>query len=52
MLKMFLFKSSTAQEERLAMTRLHLPHVIVVRLYVRKSNVVIITPETVDTVGV
>ncbi len=29
------------------MTRLHLPHTIVVRLHVRKSNVVILTPETV-----
>ncbi len=27
-------------------TRLHLPHAIVVRLHVRKSNVVILTPET------
>ncbi len=26
--------------------RLHLPHAIVVRLHVRKSNVVILTPET------
>ncbi len=28
------------------MTRLQLPHAIVVRLHVRKSNVVILTPET------
>ncbi len=27
-------------------TRLHLPHAIVERLHVRKSNVVILTPET------
>ncbi len=27
-------------------TRLHLPHAIVVRLHVRKSNVVILTPGT------
>ncbi len=34
-------------------TRLNLPHVIVVRLHVRKNKVVIIlTPETVGTVGV
>ncbi len=44
-----------AQEERLAtspsfVTRLHLPHAIVVRLYVRKINIVILTPETAGTV--
>ncbi len=34
-------------------TRLHLPYAIVVRwLHVRKSNVVILTPETAGTVGV
>ncbi len=33
-------------------TRLHLPHAIVVGLHVRKSNVVILTPETADIVGV
>ncbi len=33
-------------------TRLHLPHAIVVMLHVRKSNVVILTPETAGTVGV
>ncbi len=30
------------------MTRLHLPHAIVVRLHVRKGNVVILTPETAE----
>ncbi len=49
--------SRNAQEEHLAtspslVTRLHLPHAIVVRLHVRKSNVVILTPETAGTVGV
>ncbi len=33
-------------------TRLHLSHAIVVRLHVRKRNVVILTPETGVTVGV
>ncbi len=33
-------------------TWLHLAHAIVVRLYVRKSNVVILTPEKAVTVGV
>ncbi len=33
-------------------TRLHLPHATAMRLHVRKSNVVILTPETVDAVGV
>ncbi len=33
-------------------TKLHLPHVIVERLHDRKSNVVILTPETAVTVGV
>ncbi len=32
--------------------RLHLPHAIVVRLHVRKSNVVILTAETAGTGGV
>ncbi len=45
------------QDERLAtspysVTRLHLPHVIVMRLHMRKSNVVILTPETTGTVSV
>ncbi len=31
---------------------LYLPHAIVVRLHVRKSNIVVLTPETVGTVGV
>ncbi len=30
----------------------HLPHAIVVRLHRRKSNVVILTPVTVDAFGV
>ncbi len=30
----------------------HLPHAIVMRLYVLKSNVVILTPETAVTAGV
>ncbi len=33
-------------------TRLNLPHAMVVRLHVRKSNVVILTPETALIVGV
>ncbi len=33
-------------------TRLHLPHAIVVRLHVHKADVVILTPEAVDKVGV
>ncbi len=33
-------------------TRLQLSHAIVVRLYVRKINVVILTPETAGTAGV
>ncbi len=50
-------KSLNAQDERLAtslymVTRLHLPHAIVVRLHVHKSNFVILTPETAVTVGV
>ncbi len=49
-------KSLNVQEERLAtshylVTRLHPPHAIAVRLYVRKSNVVILTPETAGTHG-
>ncbi len=46
-----------AQEERLAtspllVTRLHLPHAIVIRLHVYKDNVVIFTPDPAGTVGV
>ncbi len=49
----FSTKCLNAQEELLAtspqvVTRLHLSHAIVVRLYVRKSN----EPETAVTVGV
>ncbi len=49
-------KSLNAQEERLVtspqlVTRLHLPHAIVVRLHVCKINVVTLTPETAGTVG-
>ncbi len=49
-------KSLNAQEHRLAIsplmvTRFHLPHAIVVRLHVRKGDVVILTPETVVTVA-
>ncbi len=32
----------------LLVTRLHLPHAIVVRLHERKNNVVILTPETFE----
>ncbi len=50
-------KSLNTQEEHLAtspslVTRLHLPHAIVVRLHERKNNVVIPTPETEDKVSV
>ncbi len=50
-------KSLNAQDERLAIsphlvTRPHLPHAIVAGLNLRKSNVVILTPETAVTVGV
>ncbi len=50
-------RSSLAQEERLAtlvliVTRPHLPRAILVRLHVRKVNVVILAPETVGTVSV
>ncbi len=50
-------KNLNAQEERLAtspylVTRLHLPHAILVRLHVLKINVVILTPETAVAVGV
>ncbi len=50
-------KSLNAQDERLVTSlllveRLHLLHAKVVRLHVRKTNVVILTPETVVTVGV
>ncbi len=49
--------SLNAHEERLAtspklVTRLHLSHAIVVSFHVRKINVVILTLETVGTVGV
>ncbi len=50
-------KSLNAQEQLLAtspqlVTMLHLLHAILVRLHVRKSNVVILTPETADIVDV
>ncbi len=50
-------KSLNAQEEHVAtspqlVTRLHLPHAIVVRLRSRKSNVVILTPESAGTIDV
>ncbi len=51
-------KSFNALEEHLTVspllvTRLHLPHAIIVRLHVRKISVfIILTPETVGTVGV
>ncbi len=50
-------KSSISQEERLAtalklVAGLHLPHAIAAKLHVRQSNVVILTPETVVTVGI
>ncbi len=50
-------KSFYAQEERLAISlyllaRLHLPHAIVVRLYVSINNAVILTPKAAGTVGV
>ncbi len=50
-------ESSIAQEERLAVspqmaTRLFLPHAIVVRLQMPKSNAVILTPETAGAFGV
>ncbi len=35
-----------------SMTRLHLPHAIIVRLHGYLSEVVILTPETADMVGV
>ncbi len=35
---------------RLTATRLHLPHAIVVRLHVRKTDFVILTPKTVDLI--
>ncbi len=49
--------SSIVQEERpasspLLVARLHLPHAIVARLYGHKGTVVILTPETADTVRV
>ncbi len=50
-------KSLNAQDECLAtspklVTRLHLPPPIVMRLHVRKTNVVILTAETASTAGV
>ncbi len=50
-------KSLNAQDKHLVtleklVTRLHLPHAIVERLHVRKSNVVVPTLETAVTVGV
>ncbi len=60
-LLLLLFRHSTkglnAQGERLAtspklVTRLQLPRAIVVKLHVRKINVVILTPETAGTVVV
>ncbi len=50
-------KSLDAQEERLtassySVIKLNLPQAIVVRLHVRKINVVNFTPEMADTVGV
>ncbi len=32
----------------LSVTSLHLPHVIIVKVHLLKTNVVILTPETVD----
>ncbi len=50
-------KSINAQEERLAIspllvTRVDLPYVIEVRFYVRKSNVVTLTPEKAGSICV
>ncbi len=50
-------KSLNAQEQLHAtspqlVTRIHLLHAILVRLHVRKSNAVILTPERVGTVDV
>ncbi len=50
-------RSSNAQEERLATSPylvmgLHLTRAIEVRLLVRKIDVVILTPGTVDLIGV
>ncbi len=49
-------KSLNAQEEGLVSsppleTRLHLPHALVVRLGMCKSNAVTLTPEMMGTVG-
>ncbi len=49
------FYPENAQNERLAtspqmVTRLHLPNAIVVRLHIRKSNVVFLTPDVAVTV--
>ncbi len=43
--------SSTAQEDYLV-TRLQLPHEIMARLHVHKTNAVIRTPETVEMLDV
>ncbi len=50
-------ESSIAQERApgcftLWVTRVHLPRAIVVRLHVRKINVVILTPKMAVTVGI
>ncbi len=61
LLLLFLFRHSAnsfnAQKERLVtspqlVTILQLPLAIVVRLHVRKVNVVILTPETAVSIGV
>ncbi len=44
-------KSLNAQDDRLV-TRPHLPLAIVMRSHMRKSDVLILTPETAVTVGV
>ncbi len=36
----------------LLVARLYLPHAVAVRLHVRKVNIVILTPESADTVSV
>ncbi len=61
LLLLLLFRRSTkslnSQEERLTtsprlVTRLHLPRAIVVRLRVRKINVIILTPEAAGLVDI
>ncbi len=61
MLLLLLFRHSSktlnTQKERMAtsplsVTRLHLPHAIVVRLHMRKINVVILLPEKADSLSV